>query len=554
MKLIIRTFFSILILLYGTNCANQSQPTGGPKDETAPKLLSTVPQNGQVNYKGKVVALTFDEDIITANAKQQLVITPLIDQEYTIKYKKRTAQVILSEPLKENTTYTFNFREAIKDITEGNVPENLKIAFSTGSYLDSLHISGNITSLFTTAPEKEVTIALYKAKDTLDVFNSPPLYLTTSAEDGSYLIENIKNDDYLLYAYGDSNKNLKLEVSSESYGFIADTLSLTKNIDSLNIALQNLDISTFKLQSARTNSHYYILKFNKYVMDYTLSTSGVDTLYSQLYNNNKAIRIYNTLPIRDSLAMYITASDSIQQTIQDTLYLQFEKSERKKEAFKSNVSNGQLRESGTQTTAKATITFSKPIIAFREDSIYIEVDSLRSIFLAKDKGFSWNENYTELTLDTALEASLFAPVIDTVEIRPRPKLLFAATSFQSADGEPSIAMSSDLPFVNEENFSKIDNAIIDTEEEHYILQLIESKTEKVVREYIDPTVINAARLRPGSYRIRILVDSNGNGRWDPGNMYDRIMAEPILFYQNEEGQEEIVLRENWEISDIQIKF
>ena len=95
----------------------------------------------------------------------------------------------------------------------------LKLAFSTGSYLDSLQIKGEITELLTHEPAENYVVALYEAYDTLDPFNSPPIYLTRSNASGLYQLDNLKSGIYLIYAISDNNKNLKLDSRSEMHGF-----------------------------------------------------------------------------------------------------------------------------------------------------------------------------------------------------------------------------------------------------------------------------------------------------------------------------------------------
>ena len=125
------------------SCATQSQPTGGPKDKTPPKIVSTIPENQSLNYKGNFIELEFDELIVVANIKNELIITPRIDSEYDFKLRKGRLILEFEEDFKDSTTYTFNFRESIKDLTEGN-SANALLSFSTGPFLDTGSIKGNI--------------------------------------------------------------------------------------------------------------------------------------------------------------------------------------------------------------------------------------------------------------------------------------------------------------------------------------------------------------------------------------------------------------------------
>ena len=125
-------FFLFTLALW--SCDNQTQPTGGPKDEDPPKLIASDPVQGAINVSADEVELTFNEFIKTENPKEQLIISPRVNIEFEIKYRKNKAFITFEEDLPDSTTFTFNFREAIVDITESNPPENLKLAFSSGTY------------------------------------------------------------------------------------------------------------------------------------------------------------------------------------------------------------------------------------------------------------------------------------------------------------------------------------------------------------------------------------------------------------------------------------
>ena len=55
----------LIIAIFFQQCANISQPTGGPKDEDPPELLSITPENGTRNFTSKEIILEFDEYLST---------------------------------------------------------------------------------------------------------------------------------------------------------------------------------------------------------------------------------------------------------------------------------------------------------------------------------------------------------------------------------------------------------------------------------------------------------------------------------------------------------
>ena len=220
-------------LLVLSACANPIAPTGGPKDLDPPILLNTIPDNKTLNFSESSIELEFDEYIKEENLLTQLMITPNLKGIYTYKLNRNRIILNFEEPFDSTTTYTLNFREGIKDITEGNVPPNLKFVFSTGDFLDSASVRGVVRSLMSKKPLDEVTLSLYQYPDTITIFDGPPRYSTITDEQGFFTIENIKNGTYTIFSLNDKNRNLKLESQSEGYGFLNAPLEIQDSSGSL---------------------------------------------------------------------------------------------------------------------------------------------------------------------------------------------------------------------------------------------------------------------------------------------------------------------------------
>ena len=140
-------FIILALISFIVGCANISTPQGGPEDETPPVLLSSVPEQGQTNYQGQSIFLTFDEWVNTKNIETDIIITPRVTGSFKTRVKKNTVELSFFEPFRENTTYSVGFGSTIQDITNNNPAQNLNLSFSTGAYIDSLTISGNVKTL-----------------------------------------------------------------------------------------------------------------------------------------------------------------------------------------------------------------------------------------------------------------------------------------------------------------------------------------------------------------------------------------------------------------------
>lgn len=108
----------IVLGFISIGCAQFVPPTGGPRDITPPKLLTSIPENKSTNFDDKNLELTFDEYIDITSLKQELIITPEPKAFYNVKLKDKTVKLAFEEKLDSNTTYTFNFRNGIKDLNE----------------------------------------------------------------------------------------------------------------------------------------------------------------------------------------------------------------------------------------------------------------------------------------------------------------------------------------------------------------------------------------------------------------------------------------------------
>jgi len=553
-----------------TSCANITPPTGGPRDTIAPTRILTIPLNQSINYKGQNIVLEFDERIKTDNIKDQLILTPLIDSDYEFSIKKNIIRFTFEQPFQDSTTYTLNFRESLQDITEGNPTKDNKFTFSTGSFLDSLSITGYVKDLLTYDTLENIVVGLYQTDDTINIYNGSPYYFTELNEEGSYLIENIKNGSYLLYAFLDENKNLKLETSNELYGFSKDTIILSDKENTRNIDLIKLDLSDFRIMTAITSGQYFDINLNKYILNYDLKILDKDhQLFSNRAKENRSIRFYNNFDDIDSLQIAFTAIDSINSTVSDTIYVKFNESKRKKEEFQILVTPDNRSSIETQTEFK--IQFNKPVQFTNTDSIFIQYDTTK-INQIYDSALIWNKYKDELSFSILIDKTLADTVLNRsirlkqlkkdslVEARSDeppvkkqikknqkdegPKIneglqiYFGSAAFISADGDTSTSRGINYDFIKPEEHG-IQEINVLTDYPSFILQFTDENLQ-IIRQISNQKNIVLKNIKPGNYRIRVLIDANNDGIWSPGNMKKHIEPEPVFIYS-----EVLVIRADW---------
>lgn len=542
MKLLfLRLLIPAMLLFLWSQCANIQSPTGGPKDKRPPKLLSSVPPANAVNYKGLTVLLTFDENVKLNSPREEIIISPTLgkDIEYTVKGNK----VFITPKVrwKDSTTYSILFREGIQDITESNTPPNFKLAFSTGTFIDSLSIVGTITDALEGTPKEKITVAIYD-QDTFDIFTDAPSYFTMTDKRGIFRMENIRAGNYNVYAFDDENKNLKVETKSEMYGFLNTPLALTEDIDTINIGLIQLDARPLKLNAIRNVGTVTRIRFSKNLNTYTISSEK--EIVHAFADSQSEIVLWNPAG-PDSALVKLTAVDSLENAIDSAFFIKSTKIKPVQERFTWSLGSPSINPENARLIT--TIKLNKPLRAMTLDSLYIRVDSATRINFSQEH-LKYLPLRKELTVTRDLDKKMFGANEDpTLTLFAKPGFLI------SIDGDSSKAQSNPiLIYWPEEN--GILTLQASTKRKYYIIQLIDKTTKKVVAQSINNPKLTAKNIPPSDYQIRVIIDTNQNGRWDPGNILKGIEPEKVIYYTAPDGTKTFPVRANWELGPLTFTF
>lgn len=227
----------LLLLALFTSCARMGNPDGGWYDETPPHVVGAIPSDRGVNNHSNKVIINFDEFIKVESATEKVVVSPPQLESPEIKASGKRIIVELKDSLKENTTYTIDFSDAITDNNEGNPLGNYTYSFSTGDQIDTLEVSGTVLTAENLEPVKGTLVGLYKLDDNqLDslkngqpysflnhIFKEQPILRVSRTDSrGRFIIRGIAPGSYRVVALTDVDGNFFYSQASEALAFNHD--------------------------------------------------------------------------------------------------------------------------------------------------------------------------------------------------------------------------------------------------------------------------------------------------------------------------------------------
>lgn len=520
------------------SCARITSPTGGPKDNTPPSLVYSVPNDGQTEYNEKTITLQFDEAVTTKALESKLIITPMIQGSFKVKVRKNIVQLLFDSAWQKNTTYTLNFGNTIEDLNESNIPKNLYLSFATGETIDSLSITGRVKDLFTSEPIKEALVSIYPINDTLNITNGPAAYFTKTDSAGNYSFRNLPAGKFNIYAALDKNNNFKADSEKEFYGFLPDTINTASNPTEINIVLQRLNIAPLSIKSARHFAQYYEVTFNKTITEYDVKSVNNDSILHQLKTPDK-IRFYNVAKsFGDSTQIILYANDSINSNLTDTLQLYFRTSDLAAEKISSTLEpiSGSVLD-----TIQLSIEFNKPINQFIPDSVLVQKDTLNKLSLPSNA--KWNNSRTKITWSLLTS--------DYIQKDEKLNIRFKKGSFISVENDTASQEQKIFQRTRGEDSGLITGRI-STNASNYIVQLISSQG-KVLNQIRNSSTYTFSGLDAGNYQIRLIIDKNNNGQFDIGNILTKSAPEEIIYYIDSiNNSKTISVKRNWEVTEIDI--
>ena len=201
-------------------------PTGGDRDSLPPHLVKVTPPDSSKGFNTRKITFTFDEYIEQPQELfKNFLVSPNPSVLPGVESKLRTLIVTIKDTLEPNTTYYYNFGDAIKDVNEGNVLHNFSYLFTTGNILDTLQLSGKVLIGETGGVDSTLFVVLYKSGVDSAVIKDRPRYIARVDGKGNFRFLYLASGIYYLYVMDDK----KLYSKQSLFGFRDSAVEIKPN-------------------------------------------------------------------------------------------------------------------------------------------------------------------------------------------------------------------------------------------------------------------------------------------------------------------------------------
>lgn len=502
----------LLIIAFAISCARTGRPDGGPKDENAPIMVTANPAYESVNFNEEKIKIYFDEYVVLKDLQKQLVVSPPMKNPPLITPQGSPSKYItikILDTLKKNTTYTFNFGNAIQDNNENNTLESFKYVFSTGKYIDSLTVKGTVKDALEKEPSKNVNVLLYRIDSTYNdsiVYKRKPDYVTNTLDSTLFNITNIKEGKYILLALKEEANDFIFNPKTDKIGFLKDTITLPKDsVITNNIVFFN-EIQPFEFKRAKEVSKGKIefgFQGKQKGMKVELLSKTPENFksFTQIQKDKDTLNFWHSLIEADSLNFKVT-----HEQFTDTVTVRLRKKNIDSLTVTSNVA------STLHLTDTLFLTTNNPII---------HKDARKFTLVDKD---TVNVAYTLQQVSINKLAVLFKQTPKNkyqLKVLPKGIIDIYETSNDT--------LNYNFRTLDPEDYGSIILDVKNDTNKPVIIELLE-KDNVLKTQYLTASkTIEFTLLEPKEYTVRAIVDENNNNKWDTGNFLKKIQPEKIIY-------------------------
>lgn len=576
--------FIIIAAAVMYSCANIGNPSGGPIDKTPPIFMRSNPTPNAVNVKDRKIDIFFDEIVTLKDPSTKIIVSPAQTEMPRMSALGRKVTVELVDSLLPNTTYTIDFSNSIQDNNEGNAIDNFAFAFSTGSVIDSMRVSGYVLDSRTLEPMQSVVVGL-QSNLADSAFHKEKLQRVALTNDrGQFTIRNVSPGSYHIFALKDLDRDYKFGNPTEDIAFldsiIVPSIGSREAADTVYNDLNEIDTIMRATRPAYFPNDILLSMFNEdrksqYLannlrVDSTrisltfaaasdtlpsLSIVGRNDVPDQWYTlersqTNDTLTYWirpphlvsaDTLMVATTYLRTDTASNLSWGT--DTLKFTFQRQKAKKK--KKNEETDSLEQirfmelhplaNGTQEVyAPLLLQTGTPIERYSREAFHLQRK------LQNDTTFYPAEIKSIALRDSTLNRR---DLMLKVDWEPGAAYKLAVDSLAMTDiyGLQTKPLKVDFNVRKMEEYGNI-VFNIPAVRDSAIVELLDGTEKIALRAPVKSHRAELLNLLPGKYYARLFIDRNGNGKYDTGNYDMHLQPEETVYYPGA-----INLKKNWDV-------
>lgn len=534
MKRIVIIFLNLILFLALSNCAKTGRPQGGPKDENAPIFVTAKPPYKSLFFKEKEIKIEFDEFVRLKDINKQLVISPPLKNPPLITPQgspSKQLKIKILDTLQENTTYIFNFGNAVVDNNEANVLENFSYVFSTGDYIDSLTTKGTVKDVEELQNKANVSLLLYRLDSSYTdsiVYKKKPNYITKTQDSVNFSFFNLRKGTYKVIALKEEISDYIFNPATDRIGFLNDTINLPQD------SIMNSSIVYFKEEQPfefkrgkELNKGKIQFGFNGDRKDLSISLlSAVPDSFQSIskYEKGKDSLNYWFTPIEIDSLNFVVKKDDFIDTVTVTL---------RKKTIDSLKINPSLQR---------TLHF-RDTLFLESNTPVVKIDTAKISIFDKDTMAvpfqvqpSLKENKVALLFEKKAQQKY------SIKLLPKALIDIYKVSHDT--------LKYNLYTQEIEDYGRITLRVSNVQNKNVIIELLSGRTQN---ELVERRIINSSEdlvfdlLQAKKYTIRAIIDSNKNNKWDTGNFLLKRQPETIIYHPELRNAE---LRANYFLEEI----
>lgn len=567
------------------SCASVGRIEGGPIDETPPHFIAGNPAPGALHTKKNKISIEFDEFIKLDKPNEKVVISPPQVQQPEIKASGKKVVITLQDTLKANTTYTFDFGDAIQDNNEGNPLENFSYSFSTGQNLDSMAVAGTVLNAANLEPVKGMLVGLHANLEDSAFTKLPFERVGRTDSRGRFSIRGVAPGKYRIYALQDADQNFAFSQPSEILAF-NDSIIIpsmeermrqdTTWVDSLTVdTIVERKFTYFLPDDVLLRSfkeQYFSQRFikaerltpEKFSLYFSAPADTLPLLKGLNFDEQDAFIIEQTTGrndtihywIKDSLiykqdslklSMTYLAPDSLKQLVPrtDTLNilpkLSYAKQQKQKEEAKEKErkEREKKKKKSDKDKEEPEPTEFLPVEVYAPSAMDV-YDYITLTFTEPVASIDTAAFHLKLKVDSLWQDVAFDFEHDSIDLK-RYNIYAEWTPGESYTFEVDSASIYGLYGLHADKVKKEFKAKkldeygqiffnVHGADSLAFVELLDGQ-DKVLRTV--PVIDGKADfyfLNPGKYGARLINDTNGNGIWDTGNYAEKRQPEMVFYY------------------------